>query len=148
MLIFGAVIGVLALVALVMVLATSNKPVKLLPDDTPEGVVQRYILAIDQGDYLSAWNYLSPAPIDKAPQTYEDWRRSFSFGGTRPAYKATLGPTHLNGDMATVEVIIDTFRQTDGLFNNPVYTNRVAFSLTRMGTGWKITDPTYVWWIY
>ena len=145
--IFGAVIGLLVVVALVMVLVTSGQPIKLFSADTPEGVVQRYLLALDMGDYVTAWSYLAPQPSDK-PMTFDDWRRSFNFQATRPAYKATLGATQVTGDLATVEVIIDTFRQSNGLFNNPVSTNRVIFSLQRSGATWKITDPTYVYWLY
>ncbi len=145
--IFGAVIGALALLALVLVLVTSKQPVKLFAEDTPEGVVQRYLLAIDAGDYQAAWNYLAPQPSDK-PMTYDDWRRSFFYPATRPAYKATLGSVQVNSNQATVEVIIDTFRQSDGLFNNPVSTTRINFSLTHTSQGWKITDPTYVYWLY
>jgi hypothetical protein len=147
LLFFGAVIGLLAVVALVLVLITSNQPVRLLPENTPEGVVQRYILALDQGDYAVAWSFLAPQRFEK-PMTFEDWRRSMNLPGERPAYKATLGQINITGDFATVEVVIDTFRNYGGLFDNPVNTNRVLFSLQRTGPTWKITDPFYVWWIY
>ena len=88
--IFGAVIGLLAVVALILVLVTSNQPVRLLPENTPEGVVQRYILALDRGDYPGAWSFVAPQPSEK-PMTFEDWRRSMAFPAERPAYKATLG---------------------------------------------------------
>lgn len=145
--IFGAAIGLLTLVALIMVLVTSGRPVELRPEDTPEGVVQRYMMAIDKGEYLTAWSYLEPPYVEK-PQTFEDWSRSLSFQGARAAYKATLGPTKISGSFATVEIIIDTFRQSSGLFDNPVNTNRVVFSLRWNGSAWKITDPVYIWWIY
>ena len=146
--IFGAAIGLLALVTLVLVLVTGNRPVKLLPGDTPQGVVQRYLLAIDQSDYLTAWNYLAPQVPDGKPQTYEQWRQSFTYPADRPAYKATLGASRIDGGQATVDVVIDTFRQYNGLFGNPVSTTRITFFLQQDGGTWKITDPTYVSWIY
>ena len=145
--IFAGAIGGLALVALILVLVTSNQPVKLFAEETPEGVVQRYLQALDRGDYQAAWTYLSPQPSGQT-MTFEEWRRNFLSPATRAAYKATLGPVQITGDQATAEVIIDTFSQSDGLFNNPVYTNRITFFLTRSGASWKITDPIYVYWLY
>ncbi len=147
LLIFGAAIGLLAALTLVLVLTTANRPVALLPEDEPEGVVQRYLIAIDEGDYAAAWSYLSPRPPDDR-MTYEDWLVSVTPSPNQPAYKASLGETSISGDKATVEVIVDVFRERGGLFDNPVSTSYVTFVLNRDGASWKITSPTYVWWRY
>jgi len=140
--IFGGVLGLLIVVTLVLVLVTANQPVRLLPESSPEGVVQRYFLAIDEADYATAWSYLAPRPPGDR-LTFEDWQRGFAFTTDRPAYKATLGETKITGEQATVEVVIDVFRRPGGLFDNPVNTNHVSFFLRRESGSWKIIDPIY-----
>ena len=146
LLLFAGAIALLALVTLLLVLIGGSKPVALLPDNSPEGTVQRYLLAIDSMDYQMAFSYISLPPGDKT--TYDIWQQSFSFQSDRPAYKVTLGQSHVTGDEATVEVVVDVFRVNSGLFNNPVNSSRVDFLLTRSNGVWRITSPTYVWWIY
>jgi hypothetical protein len=146
--VFGAVIGILALTALVLVLIKGNSPVELLPEDSPQGVVQRYMIAIDEGDYAAAWGYLAPRP-DGEKLAYDAWLRSVmapSSGSS--SYRATLGDTSVSGDSATVEVIVDHLRSQDGIFGDPVDTSRVDFFLQKLDGAWKISDPVYVWWLY
>jgi hypothetical protein len=145
LLIFGAAIGVLVIVAIVLVLTLPAKEAPLLSEDTPEGTVQRYLLALEAEDYATAWSYLSPPASEKL--TYEDWMRSAVSPGEKPGLKVTLGKSAITNSTATVEVIVDVFRP-GGPFGNPVSTNHFSFVLTKQGTSWKITSPTYVWWFY
>jgi hypothetical protein len=147
LLLFGAFIGLVAVVTMALVIATGNRPVKLLPEGTPEGTVQRYLLAIDSGDYHTAYNYLSFPPADKTT-TYDIWRQGFNYPSTRSAYKATLAQSTITGSEANVSVVIEVFRPGGGVFNNPTYTNNIVFSLSQVSGAWKITNPTYVYWIY
>jgi hypothetical protein len=145
LLIFGAAIGVLVIVAIVLVLTLPAKEVPLLPEDTPEGTVQRYLLALEAEDYAEAWSYLSPPDTEKL--TYEDWMRSAVGSGEKPGLKVTLGKSAITNSTATVDVVVDIFRP-GGPFDNSVSTNRFSFVLVKQGTSWKITSPTYVWWYY
>ena len=145
LLIFGAAIGVLVIVAIVLVLTLPAKEAPLLPEDTPQGTVQRYLLALEAEDYARAWSYLSPPASEKL--TYEDWRSPLVRSGERPGMKVTLAKSTVTGNEARVEVIVDVFRPS-GPFDNPVSTNHITFVLTKQGTSWKITSPTYVWWFY
>jgi hypothetical protein len=147
LLIFAAIIALLAVVTLAIVLATGNKQPVLLPEGTPDGTVQRYLLAIDSGDYQTAYNYLSFPPGDKTT-TYDIWRQSFNYPSTRPAYKANLVKTSITGDNAIVDVSIEVFRGGGGLFNNPSSSSLITFNLQLIGGAWKITNPTYVYWLY
>ena len=71
LLIFGVAIGVLTVVSIVLGLTLGGElTASLLPEDTPEGTVQRYILAIGAEDYEEAYGYLSPAAL--AEETYWD----------------------------------------------------------------------------
>ncbi len=144
---FGLAIVVLAIVTIVLVLTTgapADKP--LLPEDTPEGTVQRFILAIRDKDYLTAESYLAPiAPDDKTPY---DLRQNQIYGtGEGPGWKATLGKSSVRGNEATVDIAVSVFRPS-GPFENSVNTYQVTFFLTKTATSWKITSPLNLWWLY
>ena len=146
LLVFGITIGVLVIVAVVLVL-TLAKPggTPLLPEDTPEGTVQRYFLALQAGDYVTAYSYIIPPPTEKYP--YEEWRSPFISSGEKPEWKVTLGKSAVKDSEATVDVVVDVFRP-GGPFDNPVRTNQITFFLTKEGTSWKITSPWDVWWLF
>ena len=143
---FGAAIGVLVIVTIVLVL-TMVRPggAPLLPENTPEGTVQRYFLALQKEDYMTAYSYLIPPPSEKYP--YQEWSRPFSSSGEKPEWKVTLGKSAVKGSEATVDVVVDVFRP-GGPFDNPVSTQRVTFFLKQEGTSWKITSPWDVWWLF
>ena len=142
---FGIAVGVLVIVALVLVLTIPTQETRLLPENTPEGIVQRYFLALEAEDYVKAYSYLSPPPSDKL--TYEEWRRRFVISEERPGWKVTLGKSVVRDNEATVDVGVDVFRPR-GPFDNPVSTQHVTFFLKKEGTIWKITSPTHVWWFF
>ncbi len=146
LLVFGAAIGVLVIVAVVLVLTMPGREsAPLLPEDTPEGIVQRYILALEDDDYLKAYDYLSPST--KQDLVYENWRRPGVSSRDRPGYKITLGESSVKGNEATVNLTVDIFRP-DGPFDDPVSTQHITFLLEKEGTTWRITSPTYIWWFF
>ncbi|MBI4286708.1 MAG: hypothetical protein HY670_12540 [Chloroflexi bacterium] len=154
LLIFGAIIGVLIIVAIALVLTISPRDSALLPEDTPEGVVQRFLQAVKDQDYVKAYSYLSleEPGKDGAPHkvTYEEWRTRFRQSPSREqrAWKATLGKSTIVGDIATVEVIIETFRPGGGPFENPVDTSYTLFDLKKTDGSWVITTFPGLWWLY
>jgi hypothetical protein len=141
---FGAAIGLLAIVAIVLVLIVGAREAPLLPENTPEGIVQRYFLALKDGDYVTAYNYLSPKATEKYP--YGQWV-PFVSSEERPGFKVTLGKSAVTGNEATVDVVVNVFRP-GGPFENPVRTQYVTFFLKKEGTSWKITSPWDVWWLF
>ena len=142
---FGVTIGVLVIAAVVLVLTMPTPETRLLPEDTPEGIVQRYFLALQAEDYVTAYSYLSPPPTAKYP--YEEWRGPFISSEEKPEWKVTLGKSAVRGNEANVEVTVDTFRPS-GPFDNPVRTQHVTFFLKKEGTSWKISSPWDVWWLF
>ena len=144
---FGAVIGALIALSIILVAVTTNQPEKVLPENTPEGTVQRYLLALNEGDYQKAFGYLSPSPQERF--NYDDWMRSLGSrpGGSSPSWKASLGTATVTGSEARVNIIISVFAP-GGPFSDPVRTNTVLFTLKRSGESWLITSPTYVYWLY
>jgi len=145
LIIFGAVIFVLVVAAVVLVLFLPPSEAPLAPEGTPEGTVQRYLLALEAEDFPTAWGYLSPPASENL--TYDNWLRQMPRPAEKPGIRITLRKSSLTGNQASVEVVIDVFRPT-GPFDNPVSSQDVTFFLTRIGTSWKITSPTYVWWFF
>lgn len=148
LIIFAIVISVLVLATVSLVLLTKGNEVTLLSEDTPQGIVQRYLLAIQDKDYQKAYGYLH---IDQSGKiiTYYHWLNSVPIYQTTPqnVWKATLGKTTQNGDNATVEVTIDTFRP-GGPFEDPLRSQQIIFQLSKIDGKWLITSPTYIYWIY
>jgi hypothetical protein len=145
--IFTIVIGILVIAAVSLVLLTKGNKVTLLAEDSPQGVVQRYLIAIQEKDYQQAFNYFSFNPTDKI-MTYNDWLMMVGpQASSQSAWKAALGKVTLNGNNATVEVTIDTARP-GGLFGNSQTSQLIIFQLTKTANSWWITSPTYVSWIY
>jgi len=148
LIIFAIVIVALVLATVLLVLLTKGNDTVLLPEDTPQGVVQRYLIAVQDRNYWEAFNYLSFDPSEKI-KSYDDWVRMtgvprISDGQT---WKATLGETIQNGDSATVQIIIETLRP-GGPFDNPVRSRQISFQLKRIDGQWLITSPTHIYWIY
>ena len=146
LIIFAGIIGTLALIAVVLVLVTGGKNVTLLAADTPQGTVQRYLIALEDGDYQRGYTYL--APNMPGTMSYDDW---LSQNTNRPAgqtgWRATLGKTVQNGNYATVEVMIET-SYPGGMMSSSQSNLPVTFDLTETGNSWFITSPTYIYWIY
>lgn len=143
--IFGLVIMALILVTVILVLVlpgAADSP--LLPADSPEGTVQRYLLAISNKNFQEAYDYLS-AKSNIRP-TYLEWQQPFLISADPPAYRVTIDKTDLRSNEAAVEVSVDTFRP-GSILENPIHTNHIVFWLTQEETGWKIISPQDVWWL-
>ncbi len=141
----GVAIGVLVVVAVVLVLIVGGRDTALLPEDTPEGVVQRYLLALEVENYDEAYSYLHSEL--RAETSYESWGRPISWYEEKPGWKAILGESSVVGDVATVEVTHSLFRP-GGLYVDPVRTRQLTFYLEKEGTSWGITSPTWLGFLY
>jgi hypothetical protein len=150
---FGIGIAALVIITIVLVFTLGQKAAPLLSENTPEGTVQRYLQAIQDKDYTKAYSYIAPIPTPTdypkgypPAQSFEYWIQSAQ-NAANNNWRATLGKTIINGDNATVGIKVEVFR-SGGLFNNPVYSNNVTFSLKKVNNLWLITSPTELYWIY
>ncbi len=150
-LLFGIGITIAALAVIAVVLVFTQKDVTLLPQDTPQGTVQRFLMAIQEKDYPKAYNYLQITEKD-IKVTYDDWVRfdvPLMASTAQPAWKATLGKTTIFGSNASVEVFVDTFRPNgNGPFGSSTYTQLIMFQLTKAGNSWLITTRPPLYWLY
>ena len=138
----GAVTVVIAVGvgAVVFALVTTRGGVELLPADSPEGVVQRYLLALEKEDYKEAYQYLSSeirgrcSPEGLARNNY--WR--ISDGGS-----VTLDKTQDFGDRAIVKATVTTFDA-----NAPFGASEDSYDRTyelKLESGqWRLAGPE--WW--
>lgn len=145
---FGIAITVLVVVTVVLVLTIKGN-VTLLPGNTPQGVVQRFLIAVQDQDYEKAFSYLQIQENGRV-LSFNDWyQTTFSWfrSSSQTSWKATLGKTVQVGDTATVEVLVDVFRP-GGPFNNPVQTQDVSYQLTKTADGWFITSRPVLYWLF
>ncbi|HEX2697000.1 MAG TPA: hypothetical protein VHM28_04780 [Anaerolineales bacterium] len=136
-------IGLLIAAALVIFFARQDKQT-YAPDDTPDGVVHNYVLALINKDYQKAYGYL--ADLENKP-TLEEFRQSFIVGRLTPSSAGIrIGKSEITADDATVEISMiynggDPFASE----SNPAG----AAQLVRQNGAWKISSmPAYTLWDY
>lgn len=140
---FGSALGVLVIVAIVLVLIMpGNDEIELLPENTPEGVVQRYIFAIKNRDYEEAYGYLSTQSLDGEMRfdSFEEWSRMFLNRGRADPWRAVIGEAEYFDSKAFVDVTIEIFNP-GGLFDDPVREIYYPFTLEQQDGIWKIISP-------
>jgi hypothetical protein len=144
---FGIAITILVVITVTLVV-TNRSIAPLLPENTPQGTVQRFLLAVQEHDFQKAYSYLH-VEEKGVKLTYDDWAQSVTprFQTSSTAWKATLGKTVVTGDIATVEVLIDIF-QPGGPFENPVRTQVDSYQLKQISGAWLITTRPWLYWFY
>ncbi len=136
-------IGLLILTALA-VFFTRQSDQAYVSDETPEGVVHDYVLALLNKDYPKAYGYL--ADLENKP-TYESFRRSFATGALNPANAGIkIGRTEITGEEAAVEV---SMIYTPGDPFSAGYNNVGSAQLVKENGAWRISSmPAYNLWDY
>jgi hypothetical protein len=146
---FGFGIALVALVVVTILLVVfSGRQVTTYPANTPEGVVQGFLQAVQAGDYPRAYSYTQVVENGKT-LTVQDLIPYVGYppGSPTASWRATLGKTTTTDNTSMVEVIVDRL-QPQGPFGNPVNTQTVLFNLTRINGTWYITQRPPVYWIY
>ena len=138
-------IGIAVLiVAALAVYFTRRGDGSYVAEDTPEGVVHNYALALLNKDYQKAYSYLADL---KDKPTYDQFRLAFAVGRLNPASGSIqIGKSTVSGNDASVEV--DMVNQPGDPFSTG-YNNVGTAQLMRQGGAWKISAmPTYNLWDY
>jgi hypothetical protein len=136
-------IGVLVVVALA-VFFIRNDSQTYVSDDTPEGVVHNYVVAVLNKDYERAYSYLADM---KNKPTYEEFRRAFLNGEVNPSSSAVdIGESKIVGDTATVEIAL-IYNPSDPFSTG--WRNVQIADLVKQNGAWKLTlMPQYNLWGY
>jgi len=137
-------IGIGLLVIAALLVFFTRQSLAYLAEDTPEGVVHNYVLAVLNKDYRKAYSYL--ADLEYKP-TYEEFRQTFVTGYLGTADQGfKIGKGEVVGDEATVEIII-IYAPSDPFSSG--YNNLGEARLIRQDGRWKISSlPAYNFWNY
>jgi hypothetical protein len=146
---FGIAIAVIVVLTVALVLINQSRQVFLLPEDTPQGIVQRFLQAIQEKDFPKAYGYLNI--VEKGVRlSYDDWLNSIKpvYAPEQSTWKATLGTTNITGNTAIIEINIDIFRSNSQPLDNSVYSQRVIYYLSKINNQWFITSRPELYWLY
>lgn len=134
-----AMLVALILAGLAALLLVGQRPATEFPEDTPQGVVQRYLRALESGEGDLAYSYLSESVKD------DTGKRSYQRFSTRPADRTRrilLEGTDIGEEQARVTVSVSTIT-SEGPTATSETTIRLEFRLKREAGGWRITAPVY-----
>lgn len=136
-------IGVLVVIALTVFFARKDTQT-YVSEDTPEGVVHNYVVAILNKDYEKAYGYL--ADLEHKP-TLDTFRQSFLSGNVNPNNAAVdIGGSGISGEEASVEVAM-IYNPSDPFSSG--YRDSQRAILVKQNGAWKISSmPTYYFWDY
>lgn len=137
-------IGVLVVAALAVFLIRKDTQQAYGSDDTPEGVVTNYALALQNQDYQRAYDYLADK---EGKPSYDSFRRVFLTAQMNVSTNAVqVGEVQfISADEATVSVTV--LYAGSGPFDQGWSTTENA-ALIRQGDAWKITYVPYPYWSY
>ncbi len=141
----GILIGIAALVVVALVVFFLRKDSQsYIAEDTPEGVVHNYVLAVLNGDYKKAYGYL--ADLENKP-TYEQFRDAFIKGMVNPNNSAVdVGKSEINNDTASVEIAM-IYNPGDPFSTG--YRDVQRALLVKQNGAWKLSSmPGYYFWDY
>jgi len=135
-------IGVLVIVALSLFFMRRGEA-HYTAEDTPEGIIQNYILALQKKNFEKAYGYLAE---DKAKPDFARFREFFvtSFESYNRA-GLTFGTSSITGDTAFVTVVIQ--RNYGGPFNE-LSREHETVDLVRQNGQWKIRKFPNPFWGY
>ena len=135
-------IGVLVLVALALFFTRQDTP-EYRVDDTPEGVVHNYALALYRGDHEKAYGYLAD---DENKPTYNEFRESFFIDYMDPGKVGLeIGGAEIEGDQAFV--VLHLINGPSDPFSSGYRWTETA-RLERQGGEWKLLQMPYNFWDY
>ncbi len=141
----GILIGIGLLVVLALVVFFNRKDTQTyISDDTPEGVVHNYVVAVLNKEYEKAYSYL--ADLENKP-TYDEFHDSFLTGMVNPDSSGVdVGQSDITGDDATVEVTL-VYNASDPFSTGYRDTQRAI--LVMQNGAWKISSmPQYNFFDY
>lgn len=128
----------LAVAGLIVALVTS-RGAATLPADSPEGAVQRYLLALEDEDYREAYAYLSAS--SQRACSFEDFLQNASYRDVRGSRMTLEDIRRLDGTaIVTAEV---TVFDLDVPFDPYEYTYRETFNLRLEEGQWRLVSPAY-----
>lgn len=136
-------VGVLVIVSLALFFIRKNAQAYGL-EDTPQGIVRNYLLAVEAGDYEKAYGYMQDAPGKPA---LEQFRQTFVTGAADITEIAVqVGAAEETEGEAAVDLVL-MYRNNGPL--GDIFREATHALLVREGAGsWKIASLPYPYWGY
>jgi len=128
-----------ALLSLAVILLNRSPEVASLPENTPEGTVQRYLQALKEGDYSTAFGFLSPELQQRCD--YLAFRQTGSWNSLDGASIALENTESLKDGRSAVKIRVTESRD-DFPFGN-TYSHTQEFLLSPRGEGWQFDAPAW-----
>jgi len=141
----GILVGIAALVVIALaVFFLRQNSQSYISEESPEGVVHNYVLAVLNDDYEKAYGYL--ADLANKP-TYEQFRDAFLTGVVNPNNSAVdIGNSEVTDGTASVEVAL-IYNPSDPFSTG--YRDVQRAILVQQGGVWKLSSmPGYYFWDY
>ena len=141
LLVIGGGIAALVVVAVLAVVLLGSREVQSFPADTPEGVVQRHLTAVEDEDYETAWSYLSAAV--QSDLSMEEYRRAARDYGSYwvGSRRVLFDRSEVDGDRARVWLTVEEYYDGGPFGGASTYRSSREVSLVRDDGAWRIDDP-------
>jgi hypothetical protein len=137
----GAGIVVLVVVAVIAVVALGSREAPSFAADTPGGVVQRHLAAVENEDYETAWGYLSAAV--QGDLTIEEYRRAARdygyYGGQ--SRRVLFDRSEVDGDRARVWLTVEEYYGGGPFSGGETYRSQREIALVREDGAGRTDDP-------
>lgn len=136
-------IALVAALALILFFVRQDDGSTYPPDDTPEGVVAAYVMALQNEDWDRAYAYLAEA--ENKPDLARFRQAVFTEMPNLPNAGVEIRSTQIDGDRATVNLVVANIG--GGLFAD-IYRNPGVAVLERQDGQWKLLEMAYPFWSY
>ena len=139
----GILIFIIVLVAVALGLFYSRQDIQTYgPEDTPEGVVRNYVIAVQNMDFERAYTYL--ATKDAKP-SYDDFRKAFLNRELDTSNAAVqIGSTRTISENEAVVDITLVYSSNDPFSNS--WSDCQRASLVKQEDSWKLSNMPYPYW--
>lgn len=140
-------LGVVALVALtvIVVLLAGGRDSTEYPADSPEGALQRYLIAFDDGDYETAHSFFSSEVRGEMDlEQYESIVRSYGTFDGGPSRRVLFDRTDGDDDRIRVHLTVEEFYGGGWLGGGDTYRSPREIVMVREDGAWLIDEPL-VW---
>lgn len=137
----GGGIAVLVVVAVVAVVLLGSREAPAFSADTPEGVVQRHLAAVEEEDYETAWGYLSgDVQSDLSVDEYRRAARDYGYYGSQ-SRRVLFDRSEVEGERARVWLTVEEYYDGGPFGGGDTYRSTREIALVREGGEWRIDDP-------
>lgn len=135
-------IGIAVLIVVALVVFFSRKDnLNYVGEDTPEGVVQDYVVALHKRDFQKAYSYL--ADLTYKP-TFDEFRTAIMNRSVDPTNAGLeIGKSEISDDSASVSLGV-IYSPNDPFSSG--YRNADYAQLVRQNGAWKLKQLPYSFW--